>query len=314
VKRLKTPNLKMPAAVSDVYYDLHDRRLLPLLALVVVAIAAVPFLLGGDAEEAAIPPPAESPLAQASGAGQIDPASLTVVEAKPGLRDYRKRLAQRTPTNPFTQKYTDPVARGAQLQEPSGSGESTEPASSEGAPEASPGVESGGGKSGGAPPSSGDGDGEPSSGRPKLVFYSYAINVRITKSGGKDAGGKKPEPVVKKRVLAQTAIPGDKTPVVTFLGAGSKGEKTRKATGKALFLVSDNVKSVFGETRCVSGKDVCQLIEVEPGFPVTFVYGANEVRYTINVLKFGLVVTGHSKLERSETSRFQPWSSQSFNK
>ncbi len=31
--------------------------------------------------------------------------------------------------------------------------------------------------------------------------------------------------------------------------------------------------------------DTCQLLEVEPGFPETFVYGANDVRYKINVLK-----------------------------
>ena len=59
-------------------------------------------------------------------------------------------------------------------------------------------------------------------------------------------------------------------------------------------LVSTKVKSVFGESRCVSGDDVCQLLEVEPGFPVTFIYGANEVHYTINVLSLELVVTGHS--------------------
>jgi hypothetical protein len=33
---------------------------------------------------------------------------------------------------------------------------------------------------------------------------------------------------------------------------------------------------------------------VEPKFPITFVYGANEVHYTFNVLKMELVVTGHS--------------------
>ena len=31
---------------------------------------------------------------------------------------------------------------------------------------------------------------------------------------------------------------------------------------------------------------------VEPGFPTTFVYGANDVRYKINVLKIEPVVVG----------------------
>ena len=64
--------------------------------------------------------------------------------------------------------------------------------------------------------------------------------------------------------------------------------------GKALLMVSNNVKSVFGDGKCLSGTDTCQLIEVEPGFPETFVYGPNDVRYRINVLKIEPVVTGHS--------------------
>ncbi len=53
MKRPKGPELKMPepkapAFLADLYYDLRDRRLLPLLALVVVAIAATPFLLGQE--------------------------------------------------------------------------------------------------------------------------------------------------------------------------------------------------------------------------------------------------------------------------
>ena len=36
------------------------------------------------------------------------------------------------------------------------------------------------------------------------------------------------------------------------------------------------------------------LLEVEPGFPVTLVYGANEVHYVVNVLKLEVVPIGHS--------------------
>ncbi len=59
---LKMPDLKnakVPPFLSDLYYDLHDRRLLPLVGLVLVAIVAVPFLLGGgsDMEEGLSPAP-----------------------------------------------------------------------------------------------------------------------------------------------------------------------------------------------------------------------------------------------------------------
>jgi len=59
-------------------------------------------------------------------------------------------------------------------------------------------------------------------------------------------------------------------------------------------MVSNNVTSVEGEGKCLSGTDTCQLLEVEFGFPEIFVYGANDVRYKINVLKIEPVVVGHS--------------------
>jgi hypothetical protein len=127
----------------------------------------------------------------------------------------------------------------------------------------------------------------------QVTFYAWAINARIVKSGGKDADSKnKDEPIVKKQVLPQTALPGEKAPVVTYMGPSKHSKKGE--VPKVLLLVSSNVKSVFGEMKCVSGDDSCQLIEVEPGFPVTFVYGENEVHYTINVLKVEPVVIGHS--------------------
>ena len=38
------------SSVTDLYYDLRERRLLPLVALVLVAIVAVPFLLSSGSE------------------------------------------------------------------------------------------------------------------------------------------------------------------------------------------------------------------------------------------------------------------------
>jgi hypothetical protein len=64
--------------------------------------------------------------------------------------------------------------------------------------------------------------------------------------------------------------------------------------GKPLLLVSRDVSSIFGEVKCLEGDEICQLVEVEPGFPVVFVYGANEVRYRINVLKIEPVAVAHN--------------------
>jgi len=293
---LKMPELKAPAFLADLFYDLRDRRLLPLVALVAVAIVAVPFLLGGDAEELPPPlPPAESAAPESSGAKS---SSLTVVEATPGLRDYRKRLRGRAPTDPFEQRYADaPGGSG------SGSGgdavtSSTTTTSSESTSVTVTGssddTATDGGSSPGSPGGAPSGNSSPpSQGGGGLVFYAFAIDVRISRSGGDGADSTQaPEPTVKHRVLPQTPLPGEKAPVVTYMGPSR--DAAEKQQERVLLLVSGDVRSISGEGRCASRGEgeVCQMLEVEPGFPVTFVYGANEVLYTVKVLKVELVVTG----------------------
>ena len=290
--KLKAPDMKAPAFLEDIYHDLRERRLLPLIALVVVAIVAVPFLLG-DSEEAATPPAAVGAVAT-GGPQDGDSSSLKVVLAKPGLRDYTKRLSHLKPKDPFRQHFMGSVTKNAQLNEPSTATTTTTTTTS--TPETT-----GGSSTGSTPPPTSSPGGAPTSSpsggkHEELTLFAYAINVKITKNGGKGTSGKGAKPTVKNHVLPQTPLPGEKAPVVTFMGPGRTDKN--KLTGRALLLVSNDVKSVFGEARCVSGDEVCQLLEVEPGFPVTFVYGENEVRYTVNVLKLDLIVTGRKKYSR----------------
>jgi hypothetical protein len=292
MKRLKGPELKMPEVkmpdfLADLFYDLRDRRLLPLVVLVLVAIVAAPFLLSGGAEETA-PPPSTATVGPGAGESATEVAQLTVVEAKPGLRDYRKRLKERTPTDPFAQRYSGPVGGGGQLKDeastsealPASGGEpttTTVPPSSEGSPPSSP-------------PASGGGGGDGGQGRgPRLTLFTFAIDVQISRTEAKKDGSvEMGEPTTKHRVLPTTPLPGEKAPVVTYMGVDTKNGE------KALLMVSNNVKSIFGDAKCLSGTDTCQLLEVEPGFPETFVYGDNEVRYKINVLKIEAVISGRT--------------------
>jgi hypothetical protein len=157
-------------------------------------------------------------------------------------------------------------------------------------PSPSPPSEGGEGHSGGGAPSGG--------GESHITLFAFAIDVKVTRvepeNGGKASAqrtegsdlSKETEPEVKHRVLPLTPLPGAKVPVVTYMGPSKKG--------KPLLLVSRDVKSIFGEGKCLEGDETCQLLEVELGFPVTFVYGANETRYKINVLKIEPVATGHS--------------------
>ncbi|HET8565352.1 MAG TPA: hypothetical protein VFL77_02660 [Solirubrobacterales bacterium] len=304
MKRLKGPELKLselkvPPALRDLYLDLRDRRLLPLIGLILVAILATPFLLGGGG--GALPEPAPGPTA----GGSPQEASLTVVPAEPGLREPSKRLAGRPSKNPFKPHYTAPLlnpgsapvgepssggsgSSSAPVESGSGNGSSVEGGSTPPAPAPAPvPSESGGG--GGSHSGGGSGGHSTESEVPQGgTLYTLAVTVQITRIETKSDGSlDKKGPTLYKDVLAPTPLPGKKTPVITYLGMGSKHHEP-------LFLVSNEVTSVFGEANCISGAGSCQLLVLEKGFPVTFVYGDNNVRYKINLLKAEPVVNGHS--------------------
>lgn len=271
---LKLSELKAPPFLSDLYWDLRDRRLLPLVGLVIVAIVAVPFLLGGKSDKSSsssaltvAPPPAGS-----SSGG----STLVAVEAKPGLRNYHKRLAHRSPNNPFKQRYTEPQTAGAQL----GGGETsststtttTTTTSSNGS---STGVKTETPHQGGSAPAPGE-----------LRLYTTAADIKIVRSETKPDGKVvHDEPVVRHRVLPPAPIPNEKTGAVVYMGMDKNH--------LPLLLVSDAVTGTFGEGKCLAGASTCQLLEVEIGMPTTFVYGeSGKVRYKITVLHTEPVLAG----------------------
>lgn len=297
--KLKGGSLKAPPFATDLYHDLRERRLLPLVALVLVAIVSVPFLLGNDSEKALTPPEGMTAIEELK-VESADPASLTVVEAKPGLRDYRKRLRGRTPTDPFEQRYTAPVLSGADLPEAEGGGGSSsgggETTTTVTTTDPSGQTGSGGGGGGGgadlpeqppAPPANdgGGGDGDGTGKEPGIVLYSFAIDVRIVRISGEGDSKETSEPKVMHRVMPTTPLPGQKAQVVTYMGISPK---TRQPT----FLVSTDVTAMFGEGKCAAGTDVCQLVELEPGFPQTFVVGEAGTRYKFKVLDVKPVEAG----------------------
>jgi hypothetical protein len=127
------PDLQMPKFLSDLYADLRDRHLLPLVALLIVAIIAAPILLSGKGKEeepAAITP--------ASVEGEAKDTGLTVVPAEDGLRDYKKRLGHRAALNPFRRPPESNGGEGSSSGSGSGSeggsesGSGSEPTSSSG--------------------------------------------------------------------------------------------------------------------------------------------------------------------------------------
>jgi hypothetical protein len=271
--KFKGGETKVPPFLADLYYDIRDRRLLPVILLILVAIVAAPVLLKDEPEEV-VPPPAP-PAAVNPGAEQAAARTLTVVKSAPGLRDYKQRLKREEPSNPFKQQHTEPVLKGSELNETTTTTTTTE---------STDGGSSGG--SGGQPSGGGGGGGSVRPGQ--LTFFTFAVNVRISKARTKPNGEvEQTEPEDRERVIAPAPLPSAKEPVVTYMGLGGKKHLP-------LFMVSEDVTAVFGEGTCVSGTGTCQLIELEPSQPEIFEYGENHVRYKINVLDIVPVVSGKS--------------------
>jgi hypothetical protein len=267
-----TPGLKVPAFASDIYWDLRQRHLLPFALLLIVAVAAVPFVLGDSGEseeEAPLPPIASSSAANAR--------EVVVTETQQGLRSYRKRLRNRQPTNPFKPQYTGAPAADADQ------GES--PTLEEGSVEATPPEES----SGGGVPIDGGGTGEVPSGQPsgEIRYFTYAIDVRIVPVSSNGVPSKA-EPFVRRDLPELTMLPARKAPALVFLQPSADEEK-------ALMLVNPNVKGLFGEGVCVSGGETCQLLALKKGLPQTVVYGGNERIFRIELLDIHLVETDRLK-------------------
>lgn len=293
---LKMPELKAPAFLADLYYDLRDRRLLPLVALAVVAIAAVPFLLGGEVEKPALPGPGAGAAALEASAGKT--SKLTVVEATPGLRDYHKRLRDRSPADPFEQQYTEP-AGGSASANASSSGSSSSPAgtfseeavTTEGSSttvEVETGGSSGGGGSNGGGSSNGSGGSGgsgPSQGT-QLIEFVFDVQISHTETTA-DGKQRMSEPEVRRRVPALAQLPSKKVPVVTVAGLNLHN-------GKVWFLVSNEVRSLGGDFTCVTRTPagLCELLEIQPGFPLELTYGLDNVLYRLKVTNVDAVAAG----------------------
>lgn len=150
------------------------------------------------------------------------------------------------------------------------------------------GSSAGSGSSGGGAGSGGGGGG---GGETRLIEFVFDVQISHSQKTA-DGGQKMSEPEVRHRVPTLAQLPGKKTPVVTVAGINLHN-------GKVWFLVSDDVHSLDGDFACVTRTPdgLCELLEIEPGFPLELVYepnedGADEVRYRLKVTKIDAVWAG----------------------
>lgn len=271
----KAAGINPPAFLADLYYDLRDRRLLLPIALVVVAIAAVPILLG-DSE------PVEPPPVAVEGDGATASASLAVVESKPGLRDYRKRLGNRTATDPFNQRYTS-VPPSARLEE---TGPGPVVGSSSGS---STGVTVEGGSGGetvetapssGDSPDKGDGGTPPGSDDDPDRFFAYRPTIRFGPAGEGELKVYEDLPLGK-------LLPSEK-PVMVFMGVSESGNRVA-------FNLSREVTWVRGPGQCIGGKKECSLLFLRAGQAVDIMTTVPGRTFRLDVVKIEFIEVDRPK-------------------
>ncbi len=96
--------LKVPDALLDLFYDLRERHLLPLVAVLVVAIVAVPIALSQSSRSQ--PSIGRAAVALAvSNTTTSHKGELVVAKTTPGLRPYHRRFGYLSAKDPFEQQY-----------------------------------------------------------------------------------------------------------------------------------------------------------------------------------------------------------------
>jgi hypothetical protein len=272
LSKLKSGDLKPPKAIGDLYLELKNQHLLPIVALLVVGLIAVPLLVGGSSDHH-----------QSEGAGQpaiggsTKEAALKVTRWTPGLLDYKKTLRGATAGNPFLPKVSEVEEEpGTQEVEapPAPSEIKTETGGGEGS-------ESPGSTPETTPHSPEEGNGEEGNRHGEEAGHNEtgAITVDVQVTTVHEEGGVDRAPV--RRELPQlTKLPSEAIPALTYVGPSE--DRT-----KALMAVSSEVTAMIGDSKCVVHAEPCSLLALQVGAPETIVYGSRGLTYRIELVRIG---------------------------
>ena len=248
--------INAPDFVNDLYRDLRDRRLLIPAVALVVALIAVPVLLSSSGETA--PPPPAAAMVAPEDAEAVEPA---VLAEQTGIRNYRKRLAALKAKNPFDQKFTLPTPGSVELEPETDAASSVSSASSVAStPTPDTGAISGASISdpvtepASTAPAIGDGDdggSQPAEApKPQIRFYAGRVDVKLGSTG---------ETKDYKDVRRLDFLPGDKNPLVVFIGLTEDGSR-------AIFSLSSAITETSGEGSCAPKKpSPCQFLRLKTG-------------------------------------------------
>jgi hypothetical protein len=299
----KGPEIKMPRLVTDLYADLRERHLLPLVVLLIAGMIAAPLFLGNGSDKTK---PAGAPAAAAGAASATDASAFAVVPAARHLRSPEKRLGHRQALNPFR---ADTKAGGGEGSTSTGNGGSQ--GSSGGGKEPTAAESSSGGSSSGStitaqatPTEASPAQGAPQQATPTQPSApespsaagspteNVTVQVNVTTFVANVKSGLVPGELTEEMKLTpMTKLPDAKDPVVMFAGL-SQDDK------RALFLMTSEVTGYYGKVHCAVDKLACQMVELKPGNAAIFSYGLGEEekRYKVVIQDIEPVVTS---VERS---------------
>ena len=246
--------------VNDIWRQLAGRRLLPVAAILVAALVAVPIVLAKGAQPA--PEPTLQPVDATAAA-----ATKTIVSVATPSTKRRRVLGAKT--NPFAgEKLPKPkkpaTSAAASSPSASGSGGSSEPST--------PASPRGGGSApasgGSAPPASG-----PTTPAPQPKTYAFQeLTVRFGSA----------ERAPERRSLERLEpLPSADEPVLIYLGVLEDGKT-------AVFLIDDGVSAV-GDGECHPAPEQCETIGLKAGetefFDVTDETGNVSEQYQLDLVK-----------------------------
>ena len=275
---------KVQKFFGDLIYDMRSRGLLPLAGLLAAAMVAVPMYLANQGSEPAPPPPTAP-----ADLGALAPENQAAVVAyEPGVRDYKKRIADQSEKDPFIQQFTVSEKATDSLEASTGgSGGATDPAAtpdtgSTGGTTDSTGGSGGKGDSGGSG-SGGSGGEKPSTTGTRYFFYETDVFV--------NEAGLPPKRV--NRVPNTSPLPSKEVPVVLYMGVTNGGDT-------AVFSVSRDVVSVSADGICSPSPESCQLLALKKGQTADLTYSYANTVYTLRVADIRLKIT------RKPPKRFKP--------
>jgi hypothetical protein len=262
---------------GDLIYDMRNRGLLPLAALLLAAMVAVPLYLASQGSD-----PGSPPIVDVKSAADLAPENqAAVVSYDPGVRDYKERLSEQQEKNPFVQQFTAPPASA---DSSSGSTSASITDSSSGSTGTSiPSGSTGGSTGGSAPSGSGSSGGGGGSSTHKYFYFTADVAIG-------EAGQKPKEVKGLKSVGDLKPLPSESAPLVLFIGTAGEGKY-------AVFSVARDVVAAAGDGFCDPSPDNCVRMLIPEGKSVDLVYAYTNKAYRMTVRNIELVTTDKAPIK-----------------